>query len=534
MEAEVCPGMFSRSVVRRAVVLFLVSVAILTLAVQLIYRSQIAERVHQVEQAALEMLALQEQAIHGELGGIAADLLFLAGQNELRQYLNTDETQSLDAVAQEYLVFAAEKGVYDQIRFLDERGMEIVRVNYHAGDPAIVPETLLQAKGDRYYFMRSSVLSKDEVYVSPFDLNVEQGEVEVPRKPMIRIGTPVFDERGQKRGIVILNYLGDTLLNTLEKAGEGATFRIFLANSEGQWLLGPEPEQEWGFMFGGEEWRTVEASFPGAWEEMRAAANGRFRTDGGLFTFTTIDPIQEAAKESAMLSPPSNPETEPYRWKLITHVPADVLAAIAGPIRRTWSLIHGFLAILTALFSWLFARHQVARIELRREIEFLAKYDCLTGACNRHYFEQLMEDEEARARRYKHPVSFLMVDVTWFKQINDTHGHKVGDEVLREVSALLKAQVRKADVVVRYGGDEFLVMFPETPGEAEAARDRILAEVDRRNRENPIFDFPVILAIGSAHWDPSSGESIENALDTADERMYEHKKAQHRQHHESG
>jgi len=66
-----------------------------------------------------------------------------------------------------------------------------------------------------------------------------------------------------------------------------------------------------------------------------------------------------------------------------------------------------------------------------------------------------------------------------------------------------------------------------TPDEADAARDRILAEVDRRNRESLVFDFPVILAMGSAHWEPQSGESIESALAVADEQMYEIKKRQH-------
>ena len=120
-----------------------------------------------------------------------------------------------------------------------------------------------------------------------------------------------------------------------------------------------------------------------------------------------------------------------------------------------------------------------------------------------------------------------MIDITRFKQINDTYGHKIGDEVLVEVTAILKANVRETDVVVRYGGDEFLIMFPETPGEADAARRRILGAIDVLNASGTRFGFPVTLALGSAHWDPAAGVTIEDVLSYADERMYEHKRTQH-------
>ena len=90
----------------------------------------------------------------------------------------------------------------------------------------------------------------------------------------------------------------------------------------------------------------------------------------------------------------------------------------------------------------------------------------------------------------------------------------------------MKPNVRNADIVVRYGGDEFLIMFPETDGEADVARARILAALDELNAGSR-FSFSLILALGSAHWDPNSEYTVEQTRALADERMYEHKKGQH-------
>ncbi len=516
-----------QAIALRAIALFVVIALFSVAVVELVSRSLISDQLDTISQSAYRVLDLQREIIHSELGSIASDLLFLADQNELHSYLETEDEQLLDGIADEYLAMIQKKTVYDQIRFLDDLGMEIVRVDFNRGEPAIVSRENLQPKGGRYYFLQTIPLDNGEIFVSPFDLNVEQGVVEEPRKPVIRFATPIYDDAGQPRGIVILNYLGENLFETLGRAIEGTDHKPFLANRESYWLWGPAPSVEWGFMYYGAGVHTVDTSFPGAWEQLTANAEGQFRLDSGLFTFTTILPMAEAMQTPVFADHEFADQEDKDVWKLISFVPASVLSAIETPIRRLWRLTQGFLVVLTAGISWFYARFRVLRAEYRSHVEFLAKYDSLTRACNRHYFERTIADEEARARRYKHPISFLMIDITRFKQINDTYGHKVGDEVLVEVTAILKASVRETDVVVRYGGDEFLIMFPETPGEADAARSRILEAIEALNASGTKFGFPVTLALGSAHWDPAAGVTIEDVLSYADERMYEHKQSQH-------
>jgi len=518
-----------RAIALRAIVLFVVIAVFSFVVVELVSRSQISERLDSISRSAYRVLNLQHEIIHSELGSISSDLLFLANQNELHAYLETEDEHLLDQVADEYLAMAQEKAIYDQIRFLDELGMEIVRVNFNKGEPAIVAQEDLQPKGARYYFIPTLSLEPGEIFISRFDLNIEHGAVETPWNPVIRFGTPVYDASGQPRGLVILNYLGKNLFKALDKAVEGSDQRTFLANWESYWLLGPDISVQWGFMYYDTGVHTVDTSFPGAWERLSAAPEGQFPLDSGLFTFTTIHPMDEVTRTGILGDREFADREDEGMWKLISFVPANILSAIETPIRRLWRLTQGFLIVLTAGISWFYARFRVLRAEYRSHVEFLAKYDSLTGACNRHYFEGSITDEEARARRYKHPISFLMIDITRFKQINDTYGHKVGDEVLVEVTGILKANVRETDVVVRYGGDEFLIMLPETTGEADAARKRILHAIAELNADKLKFGFPVILALGSAHWDPSAGETIEDVLSYADERMYEHKQTQHQE-----
>ena len=150
--------------------------------------------------------------------------------------------------------------------------------------------------------------------------------------------------------------------------------------------------------------------------------------------------------------------------------------------------------------------------------------DYLTGLFNRRYFDQMIETEVDRSRRYKHSIGFLMIDVNRFKEINDRYSHLTGDKILQEVACLLQSNVRKADTVVRYGGDEFLIILPETNGEARNIQGRIKEELEEWNDNNSLIDFPLTLAIGSAYWSPSEGGDIEDILERADRNMYEDKK----------
>jgi diguanylate cyclase (GGDEF)-like protein/PAS domain S-box-containing protein len=166
----------------------------------------------------------------------------------------------------------------------------------------------------------------------------------------------------------------------------------------------------------------------------------------------------------------------------------------------------------------------IRRIRLQAELKEQAVHDPLTGLYNRYYLNKILEQEVKRSKRYHHGMTFMMIDVNSFKEINDDYGHQIGDEVLRGVAALLREAVRESDIVVRFGGDEFLIVFPETVGDMNGIKGRIIGNVNAITEHNRKVTFPVTLSIGSACWDPKIKQSVDEILNEADKRMYEDKK----------
>lgn len=167
----------------------------------------------------------------------------------------------------------------------------------------------------------------------------------------------------------------------------------------------------------------------------------------------------------------------------------------------------------------------VRRVGLQNQLREQAIRDPLTGLYNRYCLDEMLDREMKRSRRYGHTIGLLMIDVDKFKEINDRYGHLAGDWTLKAVSAHLRAQVRVMDSVVRYGGDEFLVIMPETSAPAtDAAKRRILDELAKRNLRGIGLEFSVSISVGSAVWTPDSKLTQEELLAAADQAMYREKK----------
>ena len=166
----------------------------------------------------------------------------------------------------------------------------------------------------------------------------------------------------------------------------------------------------------------------------------------------------------------------------------------------------------------------------RAKLEELAVHDELTGLYNYRYLRSRLEEEFKRSRRYKSPLTCVVVDVDGFKAINDEHGHDAGNEVLRELARRVCATVREVDVVARYGGEEFLVILPETDGtQGVIAAERICTAV----AEAPVVvagvDIGVTVSAGVAHVSSGGVDSRDDLIGAADRALLGAKQQGHNQ-----
>ena len=321
---------------------------------------------------------LETAMVESNLKEIISDLKFISRQNELLQMFHQDsaEIKYKDLIAKEYQELSRLKQKYDQIRFIDVTGIEKIRVDYKGGDPEIVPEHGLQNKSNRYYFKDSVSLLRDQIFISPFDLNMEHGKIEEPLKPMIRFGTPVFDGKNRKRGIVILNYLGDRLLKALDESSEMSPGKAMLVNSDGYWLSSPDTDDEWGFMFPERKDRKFFSDFPDVWNKILSSEEIQIENEKGVFTAATVYPVKDKLKPSSgsaavRVNDYKHPNTDEYFWKIISFLPRETLQTEKKHLKRAFLFLFFALFLLAGISSWFVARDMVRRKRHRDSLELL-------------------------------------------------------------------------------------------------------------------------------------------------------------------
>jgi diguanylate cyclase (GGDEF)-like protein len=200
---------------------------------------------------------------------------------------------------------------------------------------------------------------------------------------------------------------------------------------------------------------------------------------------------------------------------------------VDGRPYTSWVLSLGAIPLLaSALILAIFAFVVAEWRDREEQLKALCKTDYLTGVHNRRSFMELAELEFSRARRYGSALSIVMVDVDYFKRVNDSYGHGVGDEVLKLVAGVLAAELRRHDIVARYGGEEFALLLAETPAEPA----RVLAERCRRRIEAAVLKAAAVTvrvtaSVGIAAYPRPGVERVSQLIDRADEALYQAKEA---------
>lgn len=515
-----------KSVLYYFIRIFLLVGAILTGVITILYNLEsrdFLKRTQLQEQHAVDVV---KQVVSGKFSTIVADISFLSQQNELLTYLDSSDYSVKKACAQEYSALVEARGIYDQIRFIDLDGNEVVRVNNVDGRAQVVPEQNLQNKSGRYYFEDTLVLDAGQVFVSPFDLNIERGQIERPLKPMIRFGAPVFDHDGNKRGVVILNYLGQNLLNELISADRLLYGNMLLLNLDGYWLRGLSAADEWGFMYDKDQQRTFNDDFPEVWQQLTGQMSGQLVTENGLFSFSTIYPMvdEDGLGASCTLEIAKGSCCE-YSWILMAYIPPDILFSHSGKLLFRLTVFAVFFFFLATLPSWFIAQFISQRKLKELALVHMANFDKLTNLPNRTLLDDRMGQLFYQSKRYGNKFAVLFADLDGFKAVNDELGHDVGDHLLMETARRIVLQTRRADTVARIGGDEFVIVLSkiDTINDAKLVAGKI----------NDALSEPFIIkgqhvqvgvSIGISCY-PEHGATVEALLKSSDQAMYAVKQA---------
>ncbi len=338
---------------------------ILTIAAIIHYKIHINQSYEKIRNNDLLNIELVKKTLDGTLENIVSDVLFLSEYNEISGNFDKGSISTRININDELIIFAKNKNLYDQIRYIDNNGKEIVRINYNSGVPISVPEHLLQEKKSRYYFNETLKLNKRDIYWSSLDLNIENNIIEKPVKPTIRIGTPVYDKSGNKSGILLLNYFGENLINNLLHAGANISGDMMLLNAQGYWLIGPDPEKEWGFMHNNKH--TFSEYYPTEWEIISNTSQGQFQTENGLFTFVSASPKTQQAGSK-------EPDSTSVYWKIVSSVSPEVLAGASNDFikQNFWLYIIIFTLALSgsAYASRLWVKHKKSEAQIEYERGF--------------------------------------------------------------------------------------------------------------------------------------------------------------------
>jgi len=362
------------TLLRRFTLLYLPLALGLSIVLVLLARFDEHTRVAQLASSEARHVGVARERTEKDFESAEGDIRIIVEMDELRQYVDSGDALHRQGMEEFFLLLSRGRQHYSQIRYLDASGQEVIRVDYIDGMPVAVPHDELQNKSQHEYFSDTMQLARNEIYVSPLDLNIEHGLVEIPYRPVIRFATPVFDSAGRRQGVVVLNYIADEMLQHFRLAMQGSeSVGGMLLNREGFWLSSPNREDEWGFMLDRPE-RTFGHAYPEAWRTISKADVGTLRTEQGLFASVTARPllIDEHAFMGSVVQGVSDGKKQSaagYHWKVVSFVPQSVISSGAFYHRTSGQILtiaaYLLLALAVFIIVLVVSRHKKAEQALK-------------------------------------------------------------------------------------------------------------------------------------------------------------------------
>ncbi len=580
------------------------------------YKIQMINVQERIDQNAEEVAFSKKiTTLEPSIDGMDSMVIALATNQTLKEYIQEPNYQHKKDMINLFYAIAMSDNLVMQARYMDAEGKEKIRVDRlnESSLPFVVEENKLQDKSSRDYFQIVSKMAPEKIWHSKLDLNIENGKIEVPFRPTIRIATPIYNN-DKFAGIVIINMLTDKLLNSLRTS---PVFEHYIIDKQGSFILNPNDKLSWS-KYTKSSARLID-DFP---TEASKILSG-VRKGENFYAYTLDDILHNDDDAILILKPKAD-----YRHSLILSniqsavivillsillsIPLALYASITPSklqkalwlsnkeLKRFTDILDKYVisvstktnSIITAVSSafervsgytkeeligkkiniirhpdtlkevheklwntiensnewhgelknrnkeghnyWLeesiipikdenetIVSYISVGIDItaKKELERISTIDKLTGVFNRRQLDQCIHHEIEKASRYSRPLSLLMIDIDHFKKVNDTYGHQIGDYALVTVSKILSEHIRSSDVLGRFGGEEFVILCPESD-KNEAAE---LAEKLRQEVEKFLFETIGNLTISIGVSELKADMNNEELLYKADVALYKAK-----------
>lgn len=440
------------------------------------------------------------------------EFLIMASSDATRQCLTHQRSnECADSLSWMKTMMKVNKNI-DHLRLINLEGFEIVRVNRNLnGRTVVVPDAKLQNKEQKPYFKMALKTKNDEMFISRIDLNMENGKVEHPPKPIIRFGKRVYSVHGEVIGVAVANYKTRMLLEKLSEAIVHLEDNWYLLNQRGFYLRGTESTKEFSFMYPERTLVGFFSDFADVWKNYQASPHLPYINDKGKFYFQTV-----ALSQFSFGSPQTR------KWVLVMHVSPRALAKATELLRM--GLIIGALLLcpILAALGWKAGRFNVRQKWYLDEFARNSITDNLTGLLNHRGLMERFNPTVAIANRRNSPLVVVFVDVNDLKTLNDHMGHQMGDKLIQSTAQALIQTVRQTDIVGRLGGDEFIVALIDCSFvESITVMERVENTLARMGIEE--IGSPWSISWGCTQRE--SNDSAEQMISRADQQMYFQKNA---------
>ena len=362
---------FRKSILRLFLGLASISIVLALIISFFIFRHESKNSIDRLQSAEKNKLQLQVNEIINDFKFIQRDVLFLRDLVAINGICSCSDKSEFQILQDEFYRFLNQEKQYDQLRLIDNFGMEQIRIQNSEGKTVMVGEDLLQDKSDRYYFQEIYNLTNVDLYFSKFDLNVENDQIEFPNKPVIRIGMKVPNCEGDFCGIILVNYLGQALIDNLNNLNLNAPSILHLLDPKGYFLISPNEKNNWGFMFQEREDKIYSNLYAEAWETIQSEKEGQIRNKDGLFTFNTMT---FSNSENGLITPNLRYFAKDDYWKIVSFVPAHELVNLNKQIISKLYFLVFLIIFLSLVLSFAISYFTVKGQETKKQISDKNKF----------------------------------------------------------------------------------------------------------------------------------------------------------------